>query len=257
MIYFIYFLLYAFVFLLGICIGSFLNVIVYRIPKKISIAKGRSFCPDCNTKIKDYDLIPILSFLFLKGKCRNCKKEISLRYPFVEMLTGVLAVLIFINFDFTAKAFLAFAFCAILVAITLIDYDTMEIPNSLIIAIIPLAIISYFLFPEISLLDRAIGFVCVSVPMLLLTMLIPDCFGGGDIKLLAVSGLILGWKYILLATFIGILIEGAYVIIKMLLKKLKKGDHIAFGPALCAGIYLSLLYGDKILKWYFSFFRIS
>ena len=255
MVDFILFLLYTFIFVLGCCIGSFLNVIVYRVPNKISIADGRSFCPNCKEKIKSYDLIPILSYFFLGRKCRSCKQKISFRYPLIEAFVGAIAVLVFLNYYFNAKALLAFAFCAILVTIALIDFDTMEIPNSLIIAIIPIAILSYFIFPEINIFSRLIGFVAVSVPLYILTLAIPDCFGGGDIKLLAVCGFILGWKLILLATFLGIVIEGVYVITKMLLKKLKKGDHIAFGPALCLGIFISLLYGEQIIKFYLSTFN--
>ena len=162
---------------------------------------------------------------------------------------GLIAVFIFINFNFTAKALLAFAFCAVLVSIALIDFDTMRIPNSLIFALIPLSILSLFVFKDISIGESIIGFFAVSIPMFLMIVIIPGIFGGGDIKLMAVCGLFLGWKLILLAAFFGIIIEGVYVIVKSLLKKLKKNDHIAFAPALCIGIYISLLYGTQMIEF--------
>lgn len=257
MVNFIYFLLYSFVFIFGACIGSFLNVVIYRLPKRISVAEGRSFCPNCKNQIKNYDLIPILSYIFLRGKCRNCKDKISPRYPLIEAFVGVIAVLIFIQYYFTAKALLAFAFCAVLFTTALIDHDALYIPNSLIFAVIPLSILSVFVFKDISTVERIIGFFAVSIPMFIMIVIIPGSFGGGDIKLMAVSGYFLGWKIILLATFIAILIEGVYVIIKMALKKLKKEEHIAFGPALCTGMFISLLYGEKIFEVYLKLIKFE
>jgi len=257
MLYLIYFILYFMVFIFGSCIGSFLNVVIYRVPNDISIAKGRSFCPKCNEKIKDYDLIPILSYFILKRKCRSCGQKISLRYPLVEAFVGVIAIVIFMQYDFTAKAILAFAFCAILVTIALIDHDTMEIPLVLILAIIPLSILAFFVFKEVTFWERIIGIFAVTLPMFILTRIIPNAFGDGDIMIWAVCGLFLGWKLILFATFLAILLEGGYVTYKMLSKKLKKDDHIPFGPALCAGIFVSLLYGEDIIRLYLNFFKLS
>lgn len=249
MLYLVYFILYFFIFIFGSCIGSFLNVVIYRVPNKISIAKGRSFCPNCKTQIKSYDLIPIISFFILKRKCRSCKQEISFRYPLIEAFAGIIAVLIFINFYFTAKAILAFAFCAVLISISLIDFDTKKIPNSLIIALIPLSVLAFFVFKDISVAERIIGVFAVSLPMLLVKVFVPKSIGAGEIKLMAVCGMFLGWKLILLSTFFGIIIEGIYVIIKMLLKKLNKSDTISFAPALCIGIFISLMYGNKIIDF--------
>lgn len=255
MLNFVYFLLYFFVFIFGSCIGSFLNVVVYRVPNEISVAKGRSFCPNCNTPIKSYDLIPIISFFILGRKCRSCKQPISFRYPLIETLTGVLAVIVFLRYYFSYQALLVFALTAVILTIALIDHDTMEIPNSLIIAIIPLAVLSAFLFKDVSIVERIIGFFAVSLPMYIMIVIIPDCFGGGDIKLLAVCGLFLGWKCIVLATFLGIVSAGLYAVGRMALKKLKKGDHIPFGPALCLGIFISQLFGEKMISAYLSLFE--
>lgn len=252
----ILFLLYLFVFIFGICIGSFLNVVVYRVPNGISIAKGRSFCPTCKQQIKSYDLIPILSFLFLGRKCRYCKQKISFRYPLVELFTGIMAVLLFVRFDFTWRALAAFVLYAILIAVALIDLDTMTIPNGLVLALVVPAICAIFLFPEVSIWSRIIGFFVVSVPMLLLAWWIDGCFGGGDIKLMAVCGFLLGWQNALLATFIGILLGGLYAVFLLLTKRTGRKDHIAFGPFLAFGVALAFVFGTQVIGTYLSWFGL-
>lgn len=128
MVILIYFLLYLFVFIFGICIGSFLNVVIYRMPKGIMMSSERSYCPVCGEKIKNYDLIPVLSFILLKGKCRACRNKISIRYPLVELLVGFIAVLMFYKYYFTLKALIAFAFCSLLVCVSLILMDNEKVP---------------------------------------------------------------------------------------------------------------------------------
>ena len=139
---------------------------------------------------------------------------------------------------------------------SMIDFDTMTIPNGLIISLIVPVGIFTVLHPETALMTRAIGFFIVSLPMYLLTLLIPDCFGGGDIKLIAVAGFLLGWKLTLLAFFISVLIGGSYAVYLLLSRKTQKGAHIAFGPYLCAGIMISLLYGETLIQGYLSLFGL-
>lgn len=246
------FTLYAFVFVFGICIASFLNVVIYHAPNKISIAKGRSFCPKCNTQIKEIDLFPIISFLFLKGKCRSCKGEIPIRYPLVELLGGLIALLCVIKFEYTVYALLAFAFCAVLICISFIDIDTQTIPNSLIISLIPIVIAFAFLPSSITIWERVIGFFAISVPLLIMTFIIPDCFGGGDIKLLAVAGFGLGYKNIILAFIVALIVTGVFLCVQVIKKKYNKKAHIAFGQFLAVGIATALLYGDSIIEWYLA-----
>ena len=251
------FILYLFTFVIGICIGSFLNVVIYRVPNGVSFAKGRSYCPACKQQIKFYDNIPLLSWIILKGKCRNCKSNISIRYPIVELLGGISAILCSYRFGlFTVGSLITFISSAILISITYIDYDTMTIPNGFNIALIVPATISAFIFKEIKIYERLIGLLSVSLLMLIITMIVKGAFGGGDIKLMAVAGFMLGYKNILLSFFIGIIITGIYAIIKLATKKLNKKDHIAFGPGLCIGIFISMLYGSQILNWYMNLFII-
>ncbi|MGB5822448.1 MAG: prepilin peptidase [Proteocatella sp.] len=249
-------LLYLIIFIYGACIGSFLNVVIYRVPNEISIAKGRSYCPKCNTQIRNCDLIPIASYLKLKGRCRQCSEKISSRYPFVELFTGLIAVMVFMVKGFTMISVTVFIVSAILIAITMIDFDTMTIPNGLVVAIIPLAVYMALMQSDVSLWSSIIGFFAVSVPMLLLNQVIPDSFGGGDVKLIAVCGFMLGWENTLLAMFIAILIGGMYAVYLLVSGKSKRGAHIAFGPYICLGVYISMLYGNEIIKLYLGMFGL-
>lgn len=254
MTYIINTIMYAMIFIYGSVIGSFLNVVIYRVPRKENIAKGRSHCPVCGTQIKNYDLIPILSYLLLKGSCRNCQSHISKRYPLVEIATGVICVFTFWMNGINVTSACLCIFASILLAIGLIDWDTMTIPDELVISIIICAIPFFFLQPEIAIWSRIAGFFIVSLPMLVLAMIIPGAFGGGDIKLMAASGLILGMANSVVAVFIGILIGGSYAIYLLYLKKIERKDHMPFGPSLCIGCYLGCLYGGRIIEWYLGFF---
>lgn len=247
-------IMYLYAFIVGMCIASFMNVVIYRVPNHLDFVKGRSFCPNCHETLKPYDMIPVLSWIILKGKCRNCKSNISIRYPIIEFIGGVLAVWIFHHFMFTWDTILVFSLSMILLVISMVDIDTMEIPNGFIISCLICAIISVFLHPEISIVTRLIGLLVVSVPMCLINLIVNDSFGGGDIKLIAVCGFVLGWSYTLLATFIAIILAGLYAIYLIASKKLDKKDHIAFGPYLCFGVFIAIMYGTQIINTYLSLF---
>ena len=172
MIWVAYAVIYGVIFLAGICIGSFLNVLIYRIPLGINVAKGRSFCPECKKKLQAKDLVPLLSFFVLRGSCRFCGQKISRRYPVVEFLGGMLAVTSLYFFWLTWQALLVYAAVCILLVIAFIDIDTREIPDRLNIALFVLALISVFLFPDITVIERVIGFFEISLPLLLLNLMI-------------------------------------------------------------------------------------
>lgn len=247
-------LFYAYALILGLVVGSFLNVVIYRLPLGISLAKGRSFCPNCQGPIKARQNIPVISFLLLKGRCNNCGHPISIRYPLVELLTGLLSMISFFIFGPTLAYLTVFVSTAILISISFIDADTMTIPNELVIALMIPGIASLFLFPEVNFFSRAVGIVAISIPMLFLTMLIPDAFGGGDIKLMAVAGLMLGWQNALLATFIALVAGGTVAVFYLIGKRREK--HMAFGPYLCLGIFIAQHFGMQIIDWYLSFFGL-
>ena len=250
-----YAMLYGFVFVFGCCIGSFLNVVIWRVPKKISFVKGRSFCPHCEKPIAWYDNIPIISFLVLRGRGRCCGGKISPRYPIVETLTGALFLVVFVVLGFTPVAAAFCAVAAILVCVAFVDMDTMEIPNGFIIALAVPAALLVFLQPEVSILSRVIGFFAVSLPMFLLA-LVMGAFGGGDIKLYALCGFILGWKILIPAFFFALITGSVVGLIQKRMNKLEDGHTIPFGPHICVGVYMAALVGTPLINWYLSLFQL-
>lgn len=247
--------LYVYMFVIGSCIASFINVVIYRVPLGINIAKGRSFCPKCHKTLKPYDMIPVFSWFILGGKCRFCKEPISKRYPIIEFVGGVLGVLCFYHYGIDGMTLISFSLSMVLLAITMIDLDTMTIPNSLVICCVVIAILS-IMFHNISMVDRVIGFFIISVPMYVMNLIILDCFGGGDIKLIAVCGLLLGWVDLLVGMFIAVVIAGVYAGYLMITHKVDKKGHIAFGPYVCFGVFVALLYGQNILNFYLGLFGL-
>ncbi|MGL4605984.1 MAG: prepilin peptidase [Eubacteriaceae bacterium] len=242
------------VFIFALTIGSFLNVLIYRMPLKISFLIGRSFCPRCLSVIHWYHNIPLVSFFALEGKCSSCQGKIPWRYPLIEVMTGFLGVFLFSIYGFSLQGLFLFLIGGILLCIAIIDYDTLTIPNGLIVGLMFLIAPSLILFPEVSLLSRWGGFLIVSTPMFLMTQWIPQSFGGGDIKLVAVMGAILGIKGIVLGTFIGIIlggITGGVILLKH--SKDKKQKHMAFAPCLCLGIFTALVYGNEIISAYLKY----
>lgn len=250
---FAYIILYTIIFCFGMIVGSFLNVCIYRLPKEESLVKTSSHCIRCNEKIKRYDLIPIFSWLFLKGKCRNCGEKISARYPLVESLNAFSYLAVFAVFDpanmfldwkAALNALILCVFFSMLIVIAFIDWDTKEMNLSILILIALLAVPSYFTDTH-TLSDRLIGLVIVSVPLLIIGI-----FGGmgmGDVILMAGSGLLLGAKAVVVAAFIGILLGAVSGII---IKVITKNSQMPFGPALTAGLAIAALYGERIADWY-------
>ena len=247
-------LIYTFIFLYAISIGSFLNVVIYRLPIGENIACGRSHCTSCNTDIKARDLIPIVSFLNLQGKCRNCKSKISSQYILIELLTGIIAISIAYKFGFKYYSVLVFLFALILIVIFMIDLQSMVIPDRLNILIGILAIAFAFSSQDISLVERIIGFFVISLPMYILTLFIEDGFGGGDIKFIAFSGLVLGYQNTILTMFVGSILASIVSIYLLSSKKIDKKSHIPFGPYLCTASFIVIMYGQEIISWYLSFF---
>lgn len=250
-------------FLLGAALFSFMNVVAWRLPRGKNPLTGRSFCPQCGATLTAADLVPVFSWVFLRGRCRHCKAPIPARYLLVELLGGVLALgcrwrfgtayaLADGLFGMRWQGLLALALCGVLLSIALIDAETQTIPDRLNAAVAVLAVLHLLLAPS-GWLSALIGAVCISVPMLLLCLVIDGAFGGGDIKLMAAAGLYLGWQHTLLAMFFGILGGGFYGMYLLAAHKAEKKDHFAFGPFLCAGIVLALLIGDPVLAWYCRF----
>lgn len=244
--------MYILVFLFGITVGSFLNVCIYRIPKEESIVTAPSHCMNCGTRLRWYELIPVFSFLFLRGRCASCKSRISAQYPLIEAANGVLWLVVLWRLGPTAEAALGALLCSALLVLSVIDLRTQEIPAGINGAILALSLIRL-------LLDLGnwqlyiIGFFAVSLPLYLLFMVSGGAaIGGGDVKLMAVCGLFLGWKLILLAFFLGCVLGAVIHLTRMACKN--AGRVLALGPYLSAGVFLSLLWGEAALQWYFSLF---
>ncbi len=255
--------IYIIVFIFGLITGSFLNVCIYRIPRNFSIIWPASRCPSCNVPIKFYDNIPILSYIFLGGKCRYCNKNISLRYPFVEFLNGFLYVIIINRFGFEWHRIFYFIFCSALIVITFIDLDFQIIPDRITLPGILIGFITgSFLLPDPFMKSSALGWkssIIGSVTGFVLYTLIAfagskifkkEAMGGGDIKMMAMVGAVIGWKGIILTTFLGSLTGSIAGIISMIIRGREKGSLIPFGPFLAFGSIISLFYGQEILLWY-------
>lgn len=249
-----YIILYIMIFLIGISIGSFLNVCIYRIPKKEDMVFERSHCMSCGNVLKWYELIPLFSFLVQGGKCRNCKTKLSVQYPLIELLNGLIYVWIFMAKGFHPESIL-FCICAsVLIVISVIDWRTYEIPFGCNIVIGILGIVRVIL-DLAHWYDYVIGFFAVSGLFLIIYWITKGRgIGGGDIKLMAAAGLLLGWQNILLALMIGSI---AGSVIHLTLMKVQGKDRVlAFGPYLAFGIFISMLYGNNLITWYLSMFNL-
>lgn len=247
-----YILIYLIIFLYGIVIGSFLNVCIYRLPKGENIATVGSHCMTCNHKLAWYDLFPLFSFIFLGGKCRYCKTKLSPQYPIIEGINGVFYVLIFLINGLTIESIIySLTFSALLV-LSVIDWRTYEIPFGINIFIFVMGVIITTMdYPN--WLSHLIGMVLVSGFLFIIILATSGRgMGGGDMKLMAAAGLLLGWKNILLAFFLGCLFGS--VIHLSLMKFAGKGRQLAFGPYLAAGILVAMLYGEQLINWYLGFF---
>lgn len=235
-------------FVLGSVIGSFLNVIAYRVPIKESLVKGRSHCTTCGKQILNRDLIPILSWIVLGGKCRYCKEKISPRYMIVELLTAVSFLGAFLVFGFTIKLAYAVVLFPVLMVLSLWDIDRKEIPYTCSIIIAVLGIASFFT-ADMPWYEHLIGCGVIAVPFAILCFL--GAMGGGDVQLMAAAGLLLGWN-IVPAAMIGIIL-GA--IAGSIIKAVTKLNLICFGPFLSVGIAVGFLWGNDIINAYLSLIR--
>lgn len=245
-------MIYVIIFLYGIVIGSFLNVCIYRIPKGESIVKVRSHCMNCGYQLKWYDLVPLFSFLFLRGRCRKCRQKISVQYPVIELLNGVLYCMIFAVYGVSVNALLYALLASALIALSVIDFRTYEIPVGFNIWILALGLIR-IVTDYADWLDYAVGFLAVSMFLLLIYLITKGRgIGGGDIKLMAACGLLLGWKRIILAFVLGCIIGSVVHTARM--KISGQGHVLAFGPYLSAGVMIAALAGDPMIAWYLSFF---
>jgi prepilin signal peptidase PulO-like enzyme (type II secretory pathway) len=262
-----------FVFLFGLIVGSFLNCVIYRLEQKQSFLQGRSFCPHCKHTLSWQDLIPVFSFLFLKGKCQYCNKKISIQYPLVEIATGILFLLI-LNFKFLIfNEFLIFNFetityflylliiSSLLIIVFVYDLKHFIIPDKVIFPAIIIALgfrvwdlvghwsLEFGIFHPFIAAFGASGFF-----LFIVLVSRGKWMGVGDIKLAFLMGLLLGFPYILVALFFSFLI-GAIIGIGLILAKRKTmKSEVPFGPFLVIGTFIALFLGEIIINWYWNLF---
>lgn len=256
-----------FIFLTGLCFGSFLNVCIYRIPLEQSIVFPPSGCPKCNNRLEAIDMIPVLSYIFLKGKCRNCKEPISIQYPIVEFLTAVIWLVTYLRYGFTVETAGLIYLFTILIPIFFIDFKHMIIPNGLVL--IGLAggaiVLAYHIFVgPFALYESSLWYTpligMVSASGILFAIAIiglmiyknDGAMGMGDVKLFMPIGLFLGWKLALLALFLSIMLGGIISIILLLFKIKDRKSAIPFGPFIISATFFAALYGNQFLRWYFK-----
>ncbi len=249
-------------FIMGITFGSFFNVCIFRIPEKKSIVNPPSHCYNCNTRLKSIDLVPILSWSLLKGKCRYCGKKISSRYTLVELLTGFLFVLIYNKYGNNVITLYYLILISLLIIITFIDIDHYIIPDELIVFGCMVVLVFNMFGEGIGIKESLIGAAVCGGGMLILIYLIElvvkkDVMGGGDIKLFTMIGLFLGAKCglltILLSVYAGA-IYGIFNIISSKRKKKKYDSMIPYGPFISVGALITVLCGTNIINWYVNLF---
>lgn len=251
------FYLFFLIFLFGLFVGSFLNCIIYRLKKEKSFLKGRSMCPFCGHKLGFFDLIPVFSFLFLKGKCRYCQKKISWQYPLVELAVGFLFVLSFYFYFNSIFLFYLLIIISFLIIIFVYDLRYFIIPDKVLFPAIIISL-AYRLFEIVYLklnwnilLYYLLAVIAASGFFLLIYCISKGKWiGFGDVKLGILLGLIAGWPDIILLLFLSYLIGGIIGIGLICFKKKKLENEVPFGPFLILGTFLTIFFGDKLINWY-------
>ncbi|GAB1476739.1 A24 family peptidase [Bacillota bacterium] len=246
-----------FVFLYGLAAGSFLNVCIYRIPLDKSVVRGRSYCPDCNSLIPWYGNIPLFSFIFLRGRCKDCGNPISPVYPLVELLNALLWLAVWFRFGLVVYSLLLMLLCSLLIIISFIDLKHKIIPDRLVLIILLLGLANALhqsLFLHIHWSLWVLGFFAASLPLYVLGLINPDGMGGGDIKLMAACGLFSGWKLILLSLFLGAVYALIYSAVLFALGRPLRKVQIPFAPFLSLGIATSLFAGESLISLYLQTF---
>lgn len=243
--------------LLGLCVGSFLNVVIYRVPNNMNLAKPASHCPKCGYVLRWYDNIPILSYLMLGGKCRSCKEHISIRYTLVEilnMLLWLLSVYLFWE-ESIVYSVIAMLASTLLVCVFFIDLEHMLIFNRFSISIAVLGIVAMFFDDYTEIIDHILGGVIGGGIFVLLYygaiwVLKKEGFGWGDVKLVAAAGLLLGWQKLLFAMLVASITGSIVLLAIRAIKKDEEGKEYPFAPFIVAGIMISMFVGAEVIQWY-------
>lgn len=253
------------IFMIGLSFGSFLNVIVYRLPQKKSLVSPPSSCPSCAEKLGFVELIPVLGYIILRGRCKHCASSISIRYPLVELAVGLLFLLVYNYFGLTVEAFFYLALLFMLLAIALIDFEHRIVPNT--IVAIGLGIGFLFYIPVIAdiwlelpgwlvlkreLVDAAGGFLLGGGVMLIILLVSRGGMGAGDMKLMALIGLFVGLRGAAVVMLLGFFLGAIVGVTFMALGKLTRKDALPFAPYLSLAALIQVLWGEQIWNWYIN-----
>ena len=243
-------LIYITIFIFGITIGSFLNVCIYRIPEKKTVVTDRSHCMKCGYQLAWYDMFPVLSWLALGGKCRKCKEPISAQYPIIEALNGIFYTIIFMANGLNIHSVIYCLLTSALIVLSVIDWRTYEIPICIINFILVLGILQKIIDHK-NWINHVIGFLSVSILLWIIYQVSNgSAIGGGDVMLMAVAGLVIGWKNIILAFLLGCIAGSVIHIIRM---KVSGANRVlAMGPYLSVGIFIAAIWGNRMISWYLS-----
>jgi leader peptidase (prepilin peptidase)/N-methyltransferase len=249
----------ALTFIFGLCVGSFLNVCIYRLPNSKSIVFPPSACPECREPIRFYDNIPLVSYILLRGKCRACKTRISFRYPLVELMSGLFAFCIYLKFGVSLDALITYCFLAALIIIIYIDIDHWIIPDSITLPGILIGVAASLFTHKISLVDSVLGVLIGGGTLWIVAfgyqlLMKKEGMGGGDIKLLAMIGAFIGWKGVLLTIFLSSLIGTIANIPGMLLSKKFFNYKLPFGPFIAIAAIVDVFFGQEIIALYVNTF---
>ena len=236
------------IFMFGLAIGSFANVCIYRLPKKESVVFPVSHCTACSTPVRPFDNIPVISYLILGGKCRDCKEGISFIYPIIEAITALLLLAGFFKFGLTFDFLIYTLVAPTLVIITAIDIEHQIIPDVITLPgiVLGLAVGSY----TIGYIDSFSGFLLGGGLFYLLAVLSNGGMGGGDIKYIAAAGALVGWQKVLLIIFIGAFLGSFMGLLQIVVQKKSRKSLIPFGPFLAAATLITLFYGNLLIKLY-------
>jgi len=236
--------------LFGLAIGSFLNVVIARLPAGRSLVRPRSTCPGCSALLKWYDNIPVLSFLVLRGRCRTCGMRISWRYPIVEMVTAVVLVLAYVALGPTADFAVAVVLLPALIAITGIDLQHQLIPDAITLPGILVGLLLNLATGRMSWVESVIGIALGGGLFFLIILVSRGGMGGGDLKLGAMLGAFLGWKALLFGLFVAIVLGGVIGAAFLATGVRGRKDPIPFGPFLAAGGAMALVWGERAFSWW-------
>lgn len=245
------------IFIFGLLIGSFLNVCIYRIPRGESIAYPPSHCTSCGNNIMSYDLIPVISWIFLRGKCRSCGQKISARYALVELTTAILFLLTYFQYGLSISLLRYLILIPFLVVIAMIDYDTMEVYTTttwlaMATGIVLLGVNFYLGQPIVTYIYGGLLGAGTITFIILMSKLIlgQEGMGWGDVEICGLCGLFLGFKLTLMMMFFSFIIGGVVGVYLLWFKKKNGRAEMPFGPSIIMAAFLTIIWGDKILNWY-------